>query len=360
MSKTNDFKIEISFKTIIFTIFLIIGLVIAWELRIVFFMFFIAYIISATFRPAVDFLEKKKIPRVLSTIVIFLLTFVIIGLLLLTIAAEAYNQLNNLFSQLPTIVFNVLTGLNKSLPLNTIINPQAIKDNLKDIVGVLMKMDLSVFTSGLSSAVGILSAAATFTIAISMISILSIYMLLRKDDVVANLMVFFNKNNEGRYREVLKKIENKLGGWLRAQILVMFSAGFFVWVGLSLPALFIPNYNLHNYALPIALLVFIIELVPGFGIATGGVLATLIALATGNVLLIIYAALLFIIIQQIESMLIVPRVMSKAIDLDPVITILGIVAGSLLFGVMGVILIIPLLAVAKILVTEFVNHSEKN
>lgn len=358
MNQKKESKIEISTKTIVFTVLFILSLFVAWELRVVFFMFFIAYILSATFRPAVDFLEKKRIPRTISTIVILLLTFIIFGLLVFSIASQAFTQLNNLFSQLPNLVYNILTDLNKSLPVSTLIDPQAIKDSLKDIVSLAMKLDLSFLTNGISSALGILSAAATLTVYISMISILSIYMLIRKDDVAANFLTFFNRENKNKYFEILGKIEHRLGSWFRAQILVMFSAGFFTWLGLSIPAFFIPNYTLHNYALPIALLVFLIELVPGFGIATGGVLTTIIALASGNVFLIIFAPILFIIIQQLESMLIVPKVMSKAIDLNPIITILGVVAGSMLFGVMGIILIIPILAVIKIVVTELIESKD--
>jgi len=358
MNQKNNYKIEISSKSIIFGILFVLGLVVAWELRLVFFMFFIAYIISATFRPAVDFLEKKKIPRMLSIVVLLILSFIIIGLLLFSIASEAVTQLNNLFSQLPNIVYNILTNINNTIPLGTIFDAQAIKNNLKDIVSLVMKLDLSFLIDSIGSALGILNAAATITIAVSMITILAIYMLVRKDDVAANLLIFFDRDNKNKYLEIFKKIEHKLGSWLRAQILVMFSAGFFTWLGLTIPAFFIPEYNLHNYALPIALLVFIIELVPGFGVATGGVLTTIIALASGNLLLIIFVPLLFIIIQQVESMLIVPKVMNKAIDLDPVITILGIVAGSMLFGLLGVILIIPLIAVLKIVITEFINSKE--
>jgi predicted PurR-regulated permease PerM len=358
MNQKNDFKVEISSKTIVFTVFFIIGLFVAWELRVVFFMFFIAYIISATFRPAVDFLESKKFPRILSIIILLFLSFIVIGLLVFSIASEAYTQLNNLFSQLPNIVFNIITNINNSIPISTMIDAQAIKDNLKDIVGLLMKFDLSIFTNGISSALGILGAAATLTVAISMISILAIYMLVRRDDVAANFLIFLDRDNKKKYLEIFKKIEYRLGSWLRAQVLVMFSAGFFTWLGLTIPAFFIPDYSLHNYALPIALLVFIIELVPGFGIATGGILTSVIALASGNVFLIIFAPLLFIIIQQVESMLIVPKVMSKAIDLDPVITILGVVAGSMLFGLLGVILIIPLIAVLKIIVVELIEDKE--
>jgi len=358
MNKTNDFKVEVSSKTIVFTVLFILGLIVAWELRVVFFMFFIAYIISATFRPAVDFLEMKKIPRMLSIIVLLILSFLVIGLLLFSIASEAFTQLNNLFSQLPTIVYNLITNINKSIPIGTMFDAQAIKDNLKDVVSLLMKLDFSFLTNSIGSALGILNAAATITIALSMITILAIYMLVRRDDVAANLLIFFDRDNRLKYLEIFKKIEHKLGGWLRAQVLVMFSAGFLTWVGLSVPAFFIPDYNLHNYALPIALLVFIIELVPGFGVATGGVLTTIIALATGNVFIIVFTPILFIVIQQVESMFIVPKVMNKAIDLDPVITILAVVAGSMLFGLLGVILIIPLIAVLKIVVTEVINTRE--
>jgi predicted PurR-regulated permease PerM len=363
MNPKNNYKVEISTKTSVITIALIIGVFIAWELRVVFFMFFIAYIISAACRPAVNFLERFRVPRMISTIIIFVLVFSLFGLLIVTIVAEGYNQLNNLFSQLPNIVYNILTSLNKSLPISSIINPEVIKGNLKDVVSVLMKLDLSVFTNGITSAVGFLSGAATLTITVSMISVLSIYLLLRKDDAAAKLLIFFDGKNEEHYTELFKKIEHKLGSWLRAQFVVMFSSGFLVWFGLSLPVLFIPNYgdyNLLNYALPIALLVFVIELLPGFGIAAGSILTVIIALASGNMFLIIFVPLLFMIIQQIESMVIVPRVMKKAIDLDPVITILAVVAGSLLFGVIGVILIIPILAVIKILLVEYMEHKKKS
>jgi len=358
MNQKTDFKVEISSKTIVFSVLFILGLLVAWELRVVFFMFFIAYIISATFRPAVDFLETKKIPRVLSIFVLLILSFFVLGLLVFSIASEAFNQLNSLFSQLPNIVYNLLTNLNNTIPIGNVLNAEAIKDNLKDIVSLLMKFDLSVFSTSINSALGILGAAATITIAISMITILAIYMLVRKDDVAANLLIFLDRDNKKKYLNMFKKIEHKLGSWLRAQVFIMFSAGFLTWLGLSIPAFFIPNYSLHNYALPIALLVFIIELVPGFGISTGGVITTIIALASGNVFLIIFAPLLFIVIQQVESMLIVPKVMNKAIDLDPVITILGIVAGSMLFGLLGVILIIPLIAVLKIVVVEYIESKE--
>ena len=356
MNNKNEYKIEISTKTIVFSILIIIGFFLAWELRIVFFIFFIAYIINATFRPAVDFLEKKRIPRVLSTILIFIVSFSIIALLLLTITTEAYNQLNNLFNQLPNIVFNVLTSINKSLPITSLIDAKAIQNNLKDIVSVLTKLDFSVYTNGISSAVGILSAAATFSIFVGMISVLSIYMLLRKDDAAARFLIFIDKKNEEMYLDVFKKIELKLGRWLRAQVLIMFSAGFLVWFGLSLPVLFIPSYTLNTYALPIALLVLIIELIPGFGIATGSVLTTIIALASGNIILVLFVLILFVIIQQIEGMLIVPKMMNKAIDLDPMVTILGFVGGSMLFGIIGAVLIIPILATLKILFTEYINR----
>lgn len=155
------------------------------------------------------------------------------------------------------------------------------------------------------------------------------------------------------------RIEEKLGKWLRAQVFLMFLAGFVSWLGLTLPALFVPNYTLHNYALPIAMLVALLEVVPGTGLSVGAILSFLIALATQQTFMIIYAPLLFLTLQQLEGMIIVPKLMKKVIGLDPVITLLSLVSGFILFQVIGAILIVPIIAVIQI-VLEFYSEEIKS
>jgi predicted PurR-regulated permease PerM len=340
-------KIEISAKSVFIVLGIIIGLSAAWELRLVFFMFFIAYILNAAFRPFVDKMEQWRIPRILSTVLIYLVVFSIIGLFLATIFSEAGKQLTNLISQLPNIVYNVLNNLPAQLQF---LNPSQVEANLKDVVTSLLKIDINTFSSSLNSALGIFSAAASLSIGVGMIVVLSIYLLIRKEDVSKTVLGLISRNNRTKYSVLMGRIEKKLGSWLRAQILLMLIAASLVWLGLSVPALFVQNYTMHNYALPIAMLVFLVELVPGTGLGLGGILSTLIALATGNLFMVIYTPVLFIAIQQLEGMFIIPRIMNKAVGLDPVITILSVVAGYILFQVLGAILIVPILAVIQIVI----------
>lgn len=356
-----NLKVEISPKTLIITLALLIGTLVAWELRTVFFLFFIAYIINAAFRPLINWMETKRIPRMLSIVLLYLVTFGVIAFFMATIFTEAFTQLTNLISQLPNIVFNIINNLNNTLPKQfALLNPELIKQNLVDIVGSLLKVDSSFFTNGITSALGVISAAASAAILVTMIVILSIYLLSRREDVFNGLVKYLSDPVKEKYSQLFNRIEEKLGSWLRAQILVMLSSSSIIWVGLTLPALFISGYTLHNYALPIAMLVFLVEIVPGTGIALGGLLSTVLALATGNVFLVIYTPLLFILTQQLESMLIIPRVMKRAIGLNPVVTILAVVAGYLLFQVLGAVLIIPIIAVIQIILefkAEEINRS---
>lgn len=354
-------RVEITPKTIFIAILIIIGFIVSWELRSVFFLFFIAYIINAAFRPLVNWMESKRIPRMLSIVLVYFVAFGIIGLIIVTVFSEAFTQLTNLISQIPNFVYNILNNLNNNLPAQlNFLNADLIKENLREIVSSLLKIDPTVFTTSISSALGILSYATTATVLTSMIIIISVYLLERKNDVTSTFVRFVSEESKAKYTELFKRIEEKLGMWLRAQVLLMFSAAFVIWLGLTIPAAFVPQYTLHNYALPIAMLVFLVEIVPGTGIAVGGVLSTVIALATGNIFLIIYTPLLFVLTQQLESMIISPRVMKKAIGIDPVITILSVLAGYTLFGVAGAVLIIPIIAVIQIVLdfkSEEINTS---
>ena len=289
----------------------------------------------------------------LSIFLVYLVTFGIIVFFIATIFNEAFTQLTNLISQLPNIVYNILNNLNNNLPKQfNFLDAEIVKQNLGNVITALLKVDSTTFTSGISSALGVISAAATGTVLVTMIVILSIYLLSRPSDISFGFIKFVPELVKAKYVKLLQSIEEKLGSWLRAQVLVMLSSASVIWLGLTLPVLFIPGYSLQNYALPIAMLVFLFEIVPGTGIAIGGILSTVLALATGNLFLIIYTPVLFILTQQLQGMLIIPRVMKRAIGLDPLITILAVVAGYLLFQVLGAVLIIPMLAVVQI-VLEF-------
>jgi predicted PurR-regulated permease PerM len=353
----DKIKLEISPRSVALSFLVILSFFVAWELRSVFFMFFIAFIISAALRPYVKKLTDLKVPKMLAIALIYGVALSTIMFFLLTIVNEAWYQLTNLISQLPNLVYSILTNL--SLPDQLqFIDPEIVKESLKELVTSLLKLDGGLFSSGISGAWGILSFASGLTIILGMITILSLYLLARDNSVGHSIVSYLPHASQKRFLELFQRIEEKLGKWFRAQIFLMLLAGVVSWIGLTLPALFLPNYTLHNYALPIAMLVSLLEIVPGTGLSVGAILSLLIALSTQQTFMIIYAPLLFIGMQQLEGMVIIPKLMKKVIGLDPIITLLSLVSGFILFQVVGAILIVPILAVIQIVI-EFYSEDIK-
>lgn len=350
----NKTIIEISPKSVFISFLIILGFFVAWELRLIFFMLFISYILNSAFRDYVEKLVSLKFPRGVAITIIYLLFFFVIGFFLFTILSEAWSQLTLLISQIPNLVYSILTNI--TLPSDfQFIDPEIVKNSLRETISSVLKFDGNFFASSLSGALGILSFASSFSIALVMILIISIYLVSRKEDILIKLAYLFPKNKQNKYKELFSKISVKLGKWFRAQIFVMFLAGFAAWLGLTLPALFIPNYTLHNFALPIAMLVALLEIVPGTGLSVGAILSFLIALSTQQTFMIIYAPVLFIVLQQIEGNIVLPKFMNKVIGLDPILTIISLVSGFILFQVMGAILMIPIVAVIQIIIEFYME-----
>ena len=141
----KTFKIEISARSFVLMLLIVLLLVFLWEIRLVFFIFFIAFILNSAFRPLVDFLETKKIPRIISAVVIYLLVFLLLSLVLVTIVNEAISQLGSLLNQLPDILSKVVSYLTQTFPwLSNLINAEALKLSLSTYVSSVQNINVKV------------------------------------------------------------------------------------------------------------------------------------------------------------------------------------------------------------------------
>jgi predicted PurR-regulated permease PerM len=155
----------------------------------------------------------------------------------------------------------------------------------------------------------------------------------------------FSGHQEKKVTLVITDIENSLGRWVRGQITLSLIVGFLVYIGLT--ALGVPS------ALPLALIAGIFEIVPIIGPTISAIPSILIALALSPILALATAALYFV-IQQLENNLIVPTVMSRAVGVNPLITIIALLIGAKLAGIMGVIISVPVVVIIKIIIRDLV------
>ena len=354
--KENKTIVEISSSTILKVVLVILGLIAAWMIKPVIMMVFLAFIFSSAFKPYVNFLEKYKIPRLVSTIVIILLFLLVVSIGLVTIVNEALVQLRALIEQLPNTAYSIISSLEKIFPvISQYVDPTVIKTTLLTGAQNLLNLGPSILSTGVSGAFEFLNNTFTTSFYAIMIMIMAIYMIVRKDNVYDGLLLLVEKKKRANVVDLLSKIEIKVGEWLRTELFIMLVMGFVVWFGLMIPGVFIKDYALSDYALPIAFLAMLLEMIPGTGVGVAGILSALIAIGFGQPYVALYAGIFAIVITQLETNLFIPSVMKKVVGVDPIVTIAGFVALYILFGVMGAILVVPIMIVLQLVVDYSVD-----
>lgn len=201
-------------------------------------------------------------------------------------------------------------------------------------------------TAYVGAATGV--AFRVFGVVVSAITalILSIYMLLEGPAIKQGFLGLFAQQRRGQVEAVLGHVGGKFGGWLRGQLLLGLiigaAAGLGTWaIGLPFPLL-------------LGLAAGVTELIPMIGPVLGAVPAVLVALF-GSTWQVVAVVIFFTVIQQIEGNILVPRVMKKAVGLSPLLTIVAIMIGAKLMGVLGALLAVPVAAALQVMAGEVIR-----
>lgn len=327
-------------------------------------MFLIAFIIYAGLKPAVDWLQNKGLPRGLA------ISLIIIGLLLILIGggviitSQLALQLRALIGQLPEILQSFSNFIRTSLPgLAQVLPLDALSlETSKFLQQVINSEALNQFlTSGdlfglVAKTVGAFGTAAGLILELFTILMVSVYLLARKQPIIDQVAWLIPNKWQVKAQRIAADTEVSLGSWMRGQVLLMVIIGVATYLILAIPGLFIPEYTLDNYALTIAIIAGILELLPNIGPAITLMITSVIALGTSGFGALIYVAISFLGLQNLESVLIVPAVMKRAVGIDPIVTILAIVGAFQVFGIVGAILVVPIVVIVKILLREAISE----
>lgn len=319
-------KIEISHRTIIFTVLFIALLWLVSQIFQILVIVFMGMILMSALNPIVEKLEKLKIPRLLAAILIYFTVLLFIILVLAGVIPPLVNQTNTLVTRLPGYIEDLnLWWINEDI-INTQINQ--LIGRLGSISLDMVRLTISLFSN--------------FIVVFTVIFI-SFYLLLERKNLDDYLLKFFG-SKDGKAAHVISKLEKRLGEWVRAQITLMVIVGLMSYIGLRLLGI--------DFALPLALLAGLLEIVPNIGPTLSAVPAIFAGLAVSPVMALAVVALYFL-VQQLENQLIVPQVMKKEAGLNPLVTILALITGFKLGGAAGAVLSIPLVILGETLIKEF-------
>ena len=314
----STIKVNISHKSIIFTVLFFILIYFLYKLRYLLLLLFIAIIFMSALSPLVDKLEKHKIPRALATLFFYILIIAVIGLGVASLVPPLVEQSARLVATFPQDISQLTRGL---------INTSVLQPHLQALPEQILKIALG----ALNNIIGLL----TFLVIL-------FYLIMERKNLKKYLLFLFGQNAKEEHAEIfISKLEHKLGGWVRGQLILMLIVGFMSYLGLTFLGV--------EYAIPLAFLAGLLEVIPTLGPILSAIPAVLVALG-GSPVLALATLALYILIQQLENNLIVPKVMSKAVGLSPLIVILALMAGFKIAGIAGAVLSIPTVLLLEVII----------
>ncbi len=318
-------RIDISHKTVFFIAGFLALLWALYQIREVIVLLFVAIIFMSALSPLVERSEKLGVPKALSIAAIYIFVVALIIGLLSVIITPLVEQTNNLTTTLPQTI-------EKAFP-TAVIDKGVIQQELTNFTRNVFAITLTVFSE---------------FVAFISVAVLTFYLLLERDKLDQLIAQFFIGKEE-KAKRISRRIEEKLGAWLRGQLLLSLIIGVAAYIALF--ALNIP------YALPLALLAGLMEVVPVIGPIISAVPAVFIAYLSSPVMALAVAAAFFI-IQQLENHVVVPQVMKKAVGLNPLIVILAVSIGGKLLGISGALLAVPIAVVVQIIMVDVLRGGD--
>ena len=301
--------------------------------------FFIGFILAWLMNPLVTKMEKKKIPRVVGTIIVYSVLLLILIVFIRFLIPVIYEQLQVFISNLPAIFRELeafLDGIFAKFGSIQGFDMEGIRNSIfTTITNYLNGFMTSAPTVIMNLAGGIFSSMVTICFGF----VIGIYMLIDFDSINGHLLQLLPKKNRFEasllITNISTEVRKSVNGTLiiATMVFVCDSIGFWI-AGLQAPILF-------------GLLCGITDLIPYIGPYIGGAVAVIVGFAqsplTGFLTLIVA-----IIVQLIENNVLQPVVMSKTMKLHPVTIIVGLLIFEHFFGIIGMILATPCIALGRV------------
>jgi len=297
---------------------------------------FVAIVIAAALDGPVTWFQKKGIPRLLGTLAIYIVGLIIVAALIYAIVPLAIAEFTNLLFNLKDYTGPFLDFLKASEALGT------ISERLNRLADALITGDIP-----LLNIAGAIFGGIFLTIAVL---ILSFYLTVGQDGVEKFITAVVPPAYEDNMLDLYFRVRRRIGRWLKGQVVLSLIIFLAVFIGLWLLDV--------EYALLLAVLAAIFEIIPFVGPVFSGALAVILALAS-SFTTALYVLILFVVIQQIENHILVPGVMKFTTSLNPAVVLISLLLGGAVFGFVGLILAVPAAVLLEEVVTDWTATKQR-
>ncbi|XKF67308.1 AI-2E family transporter [Virgibacillus necropolis] len=290
-------------------------------------------------KPVVRILDKYKVHRVFSIIIVFLLLSLLIYLSATYIAPIAQKQFSNLIDNVPGMVEGA-QDLITYWQSNQDALPAGVDDTINNITSNLQ----SYVETATSFLFGFIGQLISFVFAIVLVPFFLFFMLKDGEKFAPFITQIFSEKKADNIKSLLHKLDDALTSYIQGQLIVSFSIGVLLFIGyliIDLP-----------YALTLALFGMLMCVIPFIGPFISVIPAIIVGFFQ-DPMMAVWVGIIMIVAQQIEGNLISPNVMGRALQLHPLTIITIILAAGSIAGFLGIVFAVPFYAVVKTIIVHF-------
>ncbi len=327
---------------------IVIGFWMLYRFYNVLFILLSAIVIGTVIRPIVAWLNRRGISQILGVIIVYFLLLAFVTGFILLLFPLVFDQASSIMKGIPNYYQSFQTWVSNSTnPLLDYLN-QFLPNEIPGLKPVLQTAP-----EILESAEQALSYVATVTqvVFIAIVTLLlAFHWTLDGPRIIQSLLPMLPKQKREGISDLIAAIESKIGYFIAGQAVLCLVIGALALIAYLIIGL--PN------ALVLALIAGVLEAVPMVGPALGAIPAGVIAFSVSPTKLI-WVIVATVIIQLLENNLLVPRIMRKAVGVNPFVSLLSIFAFSTLFGIAGALMAIPIAAIIQLILQRFLFHPEE-
>ncbi|MCM3339720.1 AI-2E family transporter [Paenibacillus sp. MER TA 81-3] len=297
--------------------------------------------------PIVDYLEKKKVKRPFSILILYLLILGIITIVVLAVIPVIQRQVSDLIANFPVFSEQIQT-LFTDLIGSDFINrfQQTIAFESSKLMNTISERASILLNNTWSGIGGFLGAVTETVLTLATVPFILFYLLKDGKRLPQYILSFVPTTLRKQTEQVMTEMNHQISSYIRGQIIVSFCIGILLYIGYLIIGL--------EYSLILAVIAACTSIVPYLGPAIAITPALIVALVTSPVMLL-KMIVVWTVVQLIEGKFISPQIMGKSLQIHPITIIFVILTAGNLFGIIGIVLAVPGYAVLKVVITHLFN-----
>ncbi|MDO8562067.1 MAG: AI-2E family transporter [bacterium] len=335
-------NISITLGTVVKTVLLLVAVWLLYYLRDFVLVVVTAIVIASAIEPAVAALMRRKLPRPVSVLAIYLFMFSLFFGIFYSFLPSVLEDLATFVSSLPSYLdaFSSAGAFNEYSRILGTPAPGAIStsDIMESIRSALSASGM--FGGAFSTASNVFGGVFSFILII----VFSFYFAVIETGVDDFLRIVTPIKYQAYVLDLWRRSQHKIGLWMQGQLILAVIMGVLVFLGLTILGV--------KHALLLAIIAAVFEIIPVFGPMLAAVPAVVIGFVDGGATLGFLTVALYIIVQQFENHLIYPLVVTRVVGVPALLVILALIIGAKLAGFLGILLSVPAAATIQELVKD--------